>query len=59
MGSEMCIRDSTVGGPVVGWSIDNFGYSPAWIASAILALAGAAVVARRVGDEQPSITLSQ
>ena len=49
----------TVGGPVVGWSIDNFGYSPAWIASAILALAGAAVVARRVGDEQPSITLSQ
>ena len=48
----------TVGGPLVGWSIDSFGYSPAWIASAILALAGAAVVARRTGDEQPSVPLT-
>jgi sugar phosphate permease len=41
----------TVGGPAVGWSIDSFGYSPAWIASAILALAGAAVVARSAPDD--------
>lgn len=37
----------TVGGPAVGWSIDNFDYAPAWIASALLALAGAAIIAYR------------
>lgn len=37
----------TVGGPAVGWSIDNFDYAPAWIASALLALSGAAIIAYR------------
>lgn len=39
----------TLGGPAVGWSIDNFdSYTPAWIASAVLSVIGAAVlVARR------------
>ncbi len=42
----------TVGGPVVGWSIDFFeSYSPAWIASAALALAGAAVVSKQTSGE--------
>ena len=48
----------TVGGPLVGVSIDNFGYSPAWIASAVLAMTGAAVIARRPADPQPSVTLN-
>jgi len=37
----------TVGGPVTGWSIDNFAYTPAWVGGAILSLAGAAIVAYR------------
>lgn len=42
----------TVGGPVVGWSIDSFNsYSPAWIASAVLALIGAAVVSQQTTSE--------
>ena len=49
----------TVGGPAVGWSIDNFGYSPAWIASAVLAASGAAIIARRPVDERPSLPLSK
>lgn len=48
----------TAGGPIVGWSIDSFGYSPAWVASAILAVAGALVVARRASDDQPSVPLA-
>ena len=47
----------TVGGPLVGWSIDSFGYSPAWIGSAIFALLGTAVIARRPRDSQPSVRL--
>jgi len=45
----------TVGGPLVGWSIDNFGYSPAWIGSAILALIGSAVTARKPSNERSSL----
>lgn len=41
----------TVGGPGVGWSIDRFGYSPAWVTSAALALVGAAVVSVKLGPE--------
>jgi len=42
----------TIGGPVVGWSIDFFeSYGPAWIASAALALAGAAVVSKKTEGE--------
>lgn len=42
----------TVGGPVVGWSIDSFNsYSPAWIASAAMALIGAAVISQRTTSE--------
>lgn len=41
----------TVGGPVIGWTIDAFdSYRPAWLASAIVALMGAAVVAYRPKD---------
>ncbi len=46
----------TVGGPAVGWSIDAFGYNPAWIASAVLALIGAAVVSVNRGPETDSVT---
>ena len=36
---------TTLGGPAVGWSIDEFeSYTPAWVASALLALVGAAVI---------------
>lgn len=36
---------TTVGGPLVGWSIDEFeSYTPAWLTSAALALVGAAVI---------------
>lgn len=49
----------TLGGPVVGWSIDNFGYAPAWIASAILAAGGAVAVARKPSDEQASLPLTR
>jgi len=41
----------TVGGPAVGWSIDAFGYNPAWIVSSALALAGALVVSVNRGPE--------
>lgn len=37
----------TVGGPAVGWSIDRFGYTPAWLASAALALLAAALISLR------------
>lgn len=38
---------TTLGGPMVGWSIDSFdSYRPAWLASAAIALAGAVVVSR-------------
>lgn len=38
----------TVGGPVIGFTIDAFdSYRPAWLASAVVALLGAAVVAHR------------
>ena len=41
----------TLGGPLVGWSIDTFdGYTPAWLASAVVALIGSAVVARRPAE---------
>lgn len=36
----------TVGGPAVGWSIDQFGYTPAWLASSVLALVAAGVIFR-------------
>ena len=39
---------TTIGAPIVGWSIDAFdSYTPAWLASAALALVGAVVVSRR------------
>lgn len=47
----------TIGGPLVGWSIDNFGYTPAWIVSAALTVTAAAVVARPSADERPPVTL--
>ena len=39
----------TAGGPVVGWSIDQFDYTPAWIASAVLAMLATVAVAQRSG----------
>ena len=41
----------TIGGPTVGWSVDQFGYSPAWLASAALAFAGGLAIAMRPRDE--------
>ena len=42
----------TIGGPLVGWSIDSFNsYSPAWIASAVIALLGTAAVWQRTEGE--------
>ena len=41
----------TIGGPAVGWSIDAFGYAPAWIASAGLAVAGVLAVIQKLGPE--------
>lgn len=41
----------TIGGPAVGWSVDQFGYSPAWLASAALAFAGGLAIAMRPRDE--------
>lgn len=41
----------TIGGPLVGWSIDRFSYTPAWLASSVVALAAAVVVA--AGAERP------
>ncbi|MFT7474966.1 MAG: MFS family permease [Verrucomicrobiales bacterium] len=41
---------NTLGAPAVGWSVDSFGYTPAWIASAGFAFIGAAVIARRAPD---------
>lgn len=39
----------TVGGPLVGWSIDTFdSYRPAWLSAALIALVGAAVVSRPI-----------
>ena len=43
----------TVGGPAVGWSIDQFGYTPAWLASGALALIAAAVISP-VGRATPT-----
>ncbi len=40
----------TVGGPAVGWSIDQFGYTPAWIASSVLALLAAGAISKRPGS---------
>ena len=40
----------TVGGPAVGWSIDQFGYTPAWLASSALALAAAWVIGQRTSS---------
>ena len=37
----------TVGGPAVGWSIDQFGYTPAWLASGVLCLVASAVIGQR------------
>ncbi len=38
----------TVGGPLVGWSIDRFdSYQPAWIASGLVCLVAAAIVSGR------------
>ena len=37
----------TVGGPAVGWSIDQFGYIPAWLASGVLCLVASAVIGQR------------
>lgn len=42
----------TIGGPAVGWSIDSFdSYSPAWLASALFALLGAAAVWRKTDGD--------
>ena len=41
----------TLGGPAVGASIDSFGFQPAWIASAVVALAGAAIMLRKTDGE--------
>ncbi len=43
----------TIGGPLVGWSIDQFSYTPAWLASCAVSLAAAAVVA--LSAQQPEI----
>lgn len=47
---------TTLGGPVVGWSIDAFGsYTPAWIASAGMAVAGAiAITWQTSASESPT-----
>ena len=45
----------TLGGPLVGWSIDRFDYTPAWLASSALALIAAAVVARRSSPREPAV----
>ena len=45
----------TVGGPAVGWSIDQFGYTPAWLASGALALIAAWVIAQN----KPSAALPE
>ena len=52
----------TIGGPVVGWSIDQFSYTPAWLASAVVAATGAAVVGWRSKEpafETPVDTLKK
>lgn len=42
---------NTIGAPIVGWSIDAFdSYTPAWLVSAAMALAGAVVVSRRPAE---------
>jgi predicted MFS family arabinose efflux permease len=42
---------TTIGAPMVGWSIDAFdSYTPAWLVSAAMALAGAVVVSRQPAE---------
>jgi predicted MFS family arabinose efflux permease len=46
---------TTLGGPIVGWSIDEFdSYTPAWLASAALALVGAAVIFHQPAEHDRS-----
>ena len=52
----------TIGGPVVGWAIDQFSYTPVWIFSSAVAVAAAVVVGWRAKErefESPVDTLKQ